>query len=185
MWEVILALLIVLISILWRMASSQRCSPKADEEERVQFLLTMLVESRWSGLTYKLLWRHRLHRGLTSADALTAMDSRAQAASAVVPPMPTSPAVDPFRPHLVHVAVPMGQRLSPSHNEWSAAPAAPLVEQPEIPAAAQIPLCPMCGSQMLRRRNRVNHGAFWGCPAWPMCQGTRRPWDTGDSPQQH
>ena len=171
MWEVLLALLIVLFSILWWMGS-RSCPPaetEAAEEDRVRFLLGLLIESRWSGLTFKLLYQHHLLRtqlpGLTNADAPTATDGRATTASAAVPPAPT-PVVDPG-----------GVRLFPPNN-------ALLQPQPEIPAAARIPSCPKCGAQMLVRRNRVNRGAFWGCPSWPMCQGTRRPWDTGDSPWQ-
>ena len=51
--------------------------------------------------------------------------------------------------------------------------------QPEIPEAVQPPNCPLCGAVMIVRRNRLNHGSFWGCLQWPMCTGTRRPWDTG------
>ena len=82
MWDILLTLLILLLSILWWRASKQPCSPVANEEERVKFLLTLLVESRWSGLTYKLLYRHRHHRGLTSADD-PLDDDRAAAVSVV------------------------------------------------------------------------------------------------------
>jgi restriction system protein len=40
------------------------------------------------------------------------------------------------------------------------------------------PLCPKCGKPMIRRvaRNGPNKGeSFWGCPAYPNCNGTRPP----------
>ena len=150
--------------------TSQACAPSAEteavEDSRVPFLLTQLIESRWSGLTYKLLYRHRHHRGLTSADDPMAAD-RAAAASVVVPPAPTSPAVD------LHV----GLRLTPPNTVQP-------VEQSEIPPTATIPRCPQCGRPMLMRRNRRNHGLFWGCVAYPRCRGTRRPRGTGDEQEQ-
>ena len=172
MLEALLALLVVAASFLLRrrMTSNAPCPPTTDEE-RVQFLLTMLVEARWSNLCWKLLWRHRHHRGHMSVVDQTAAGSRAAPASSAsataAPSTAASPAVDP-----------LGLRLFPANS-------ALLVEQPEIPPAARIPLCPDCGRPMVVRRNRVNHGAFWGCQAWPMCRGTRRPWDTGDDPQRH
>ena len=167
MWDILLPLLIVLLSILWWMASKQPCSPVTDEEERVKFLLTLLVESRWSGLTYKLLYRHRHHRGLTSADDPLVAD-RAAAASVVAPPAQTSPAV--YRQ--VVLSSSSSSRRTPPNNVQP-------VEQPEIPRTAGIPLCPQCNQPMLMRRNRRNLGLFWGCVAYPACRGTRRPGDTG------
>jgi restriction system protein len=35
------------------------------------------------------------------------------------------------------------------------------------------PACPSCGTTMIQRRNRRNGEAFWGCPAYPRCRGTR------------
>ena len=174
MWEILLTLLILLLSILWWMASNQPCSTVTDEEERVKFLLTLLVESRWSGLTYKLLYRHRHHRGLTSADDPSAAD-RAAAASGVAPTALTSPAVDR--------QVVRRRRTPPSNVQP--------VEQPEIPptiildpgastSMAAIPLCPQCNQLMRMKHNRRNGGLFWGCMAYPVCKGTRRPGDPGD-----
>ena len=40
-----------------------------------------------------------------------------------------------------------------------------------------VPSCPLCSKSMIRRQNRVNKGSFWGCQQWPMCNGTRRPWE--------
>ena len=148
------------------MASKQPCSPVTDEEERVKFLLTLLVESRWSGLTYKLLYRHRHHRGLTSAEDPLVVDSAA-AASVVARPAQTLPAVDR---QLVRSS--SSRRTLPSNVQP--------VERPEIPRTAGIPLCPQCNQPMLMRRNRRNLGLFWGCVAYPTCRGTRRPGDTGD-----
>lgn len=33
-------------------------------------------------------------------------------------------------------------------------------------------LCPKCGSPMIKRYGK--HGAFWGCSAYPACNGTRK-----------
>lgn len=38
--------------------------------------------------------------------------------------------------------------------------------------AKRVPVCPLCGVRMLRRKGK--HGAFWGCPGYPSCKGTRR-----------
>ena len=35
------------------------------------------------------------------------------------------------------------------------------------------PSCPTCGSPMVERRNRATGAAFWGCPRYPACRGTR------------
>lgn len=32
--------------------------------------------------------------------------------------------------------------------------------------------CPECGGMMLRRRNRRDGSAFWGCARFPDCRGT-------------
>jgi len=34
------------------------------------------------------------------------------------------------------------------------------------------PLCPECGSLMVIRKSKF--GAFWGCSAYPMCEGTKK-----------
>ncbi len=44
--------------------------------------------------------------------------------------------------------------------------------KPSTPAPA-IPDCPTCGTPMLKRTNRRSHEAFWGCPNYPHCRGTR------------
>lgn len=36
-----------------------------------------------------------------------------------------------------------------------------------------IPDCPSCGAPMVKRTNRRSHEAFWGCPKYPNCRGTR------------
>ena len=142
MWEILQALLILLLSILWWMANRKPCQPVTDEEERVKFLLTLLVESRWSGLSYKLLYRHRHHRALTNADDLSE-DSHAGAVSPSIPP---------------------------DNSQWDGG---------WTPRMAVIPTCPVCYLPMLMRRNRTNHGLFWGCAEFPECRGTRRLGDTG------
>jgi restriction system protein len=35
------------------------------------------------------------------------------------------------------------------------------------------PDCPNCGATMIKRTNRRSHEAFWGCPKYPSCRGTR------------
>ena len=144
MWDVILALLVLSLSTLWWVASKLRRPPVTDDEERVKFLLSLLIESRWIGLTYKLLYRHRHHhRGLTSVDDRLEVDYAT---------------------------------LAVDH----ATAASDVAQLSEIPATAVIPRCPRCNQLMLMRRNRRNHGLFWGCVTYPVCRGTRRPGDTGD-----
>ena len=161
MWKALLALLTVLLSALWWMTKPGPCSTATDEGEQVKFLLNLLVESRWSGLVYKLLYRRRHCRALTSA-AGPSTAGRTADASVRDLPMPASP--------LAHQPLPINEL------ETLGQP----VEQPEIPQAAGIPLCPECKNPMVRRRNRSNHGLLWGCMAYPTCRGTRRPWGTGD-----
>ena len=38
---------------------------------------------------------------------------------------------------------------------------------------AGAPDCPTCGAPMVKRTNRRSHEAFWGCPKYPSCRGTR------------
>ena len=40
------------------------------------------------------------------------------------------------------------------------------------PVNEDAPACPKCGQVMLVRKS--GNGEFWGCPAWPTCNGTRR-----------
>ena len=37
------------------------------------------------------------------------------------------------------------------------------------------PYCPVCGSRMRLKRPKSHQQwkAFWGCPEWPDCDGTR------------
>jgi restriction system protein len=37
----------------------------------------------------------------------------------------------------------------------------------------ETPTCPSCASVMIRRENRRTREAFWGCPSYPRCRGTR------------
>ena len=41
-------------------------------------------------------------------------------------------------------------------------------QQPDGP-----PDCPQCGTVMVKRNNRRTGDAFWGCPKYPGCRGTR------------
>lgn len=52
------------------------------------------------------------------------------------------------------------------------------VEPIPAPAAAAVTAgatlgCPKCGASMVKRTNRHSHEAFWGCPKYPSCHGTR------------
>ncbi len=38
---------------------------------------------------------------------------------------------------------------------------------------AASPDCPNCGTPMVKRANRRSREAFWGCPKYPNCRGTR------------
>lgn len=55
-------------------------------------------------------------------------------------------------------------------NTASAA-AAPTPKPPAAIVAA--PECPNCAAPMIKRTNRRSHEAFWGCPKYPSCHGTR------------
>jgi restriction system protein len=35
------------------------------------------------------------------------------------------------------------------------------------------PVCPMCGTDMVQRKNRQTKDDFWGCAKYPACRGTR------------
>ena len=51
---------------------------------------------------------------------------------------------------------------------------APITHLPQ--PAATVPVCPNCGAAMVRRtakRGANNGQAFWGCPHFPNCRGTR------------
>lgn len=37
---------------------------------------------------------------------------------------------------------------------------------------SQVPACPSCGSEMVRRTNRQNGRGFFGCSQYPRCRGT-------------
>lgn len=49
---------------------------------------------------------------------------------------------------------------------------APATFAPPRPAD-NTPTCPSCESLMIRRENRRTREAFWGCPSYPRCRGTR------------
>jgi restriction system protein len=62
----------------------------------------------------------------------------------------------------------------------SVAPQANRITAPgerEPPASSsKVPVCPQCGSIMVRRTARKGAQAgstFWGCPQFPKCRGTR------------
>jgi restriction system protein len=41
------------------------------------------------------------------------------------------------------------------------------------PISATTPDCPSCGAPMIKRANHRTREAFWGCPKYPGCRGTR------------
>jgi restriction system protein len=57
-------------------------------------------------------------------------------------------------------------------NTASASTAVPTKPKLNL-ANATIPDCPSCGASMVKRTNRHSHYAFWGCPKYPRCRGTR------------
>ena len=175
----LVTLLVCFFATLWWMASKRQektCSPcKTQTEEEVDptlFLLSLLVQSRWNMLAWKLLYHRHLRlpaaRSLLPAgswkEAPTRAKARGAAAAAAMAAKsrPTNADVPPPRGALVLTAAPM---------------------QPGIPSGALPPTCPVCEMHMVTRRNRRNGGSFWGCQQWPMCTGTRRPWDTGAAAQ--
>lgn len=44
---------------------------------------------------------------------------------------------------------------------------------PAEPSPDDAPSCPTCETTMVRRANRRTRDAFWGCPSYPRCRGTR------------
>lgn len=44
-------------------------------------------------------------------------------------------------------------------------------QQAPAPAQGDAPLCPKCDTPMVQRNS--DRGAFWGCPKYPECKGTR------------
>ena len=157
------------------MASPQPCPAVTDEEERVKFLLTLLVESRWSALVYKLLYRHRHHRALTSAAGPSVADSAAVASvvlglgqrSQYVPRGPTAPAVK--QPPAVKQRATLPNDVKPVEQLERE-----LLAPPPIASEVSVPVCPQCSQLMVMRSNRMNHGIFWGCTGYPKCRGSRR-----------
>ena len=54
----------------------------------------------------------------------------------------------------------------------NAPPAEPVLPPPSR-NSAPVASCPRCGAAMVQRTNRRTGSAFWGCPAYPACRGTR------------
>ena len=173
----LLTLLAAFLGTLWLAWRTQSRAPRSavtedegvfweDEAEIVKFLLTRLIESRWSGITFKLLYRHRHYHGLMSADTPPTGD-RAEAARAQVP-------------ELVSTAVARGRAAASSmgYPPISSAGIAPFrLPENDLLRPINIPTCPYCRKPMVARRNRTNAGRFWGCSEYPYCRGTRRPHD--------
>jgi hypothetical protein len=63
------------------------------------------------------------------------------------------------------------QRLNPKYRK----PKEPIKTEPK-------PYCPKCASVMVLRRPKANQNwaAFWGCPNYPNCDGTRRILENGE-----
>lgn len=45
-------------------------------------------------------------------------------------------------------------------------------EEPEPETVSDAPTCPVCNKSMVKRKGAK--GAFWGCPGYPECKGTRQ-----------
>jgi hypothetical protein len=54
--------------------------------------------------------------------------------------------------------------------------------QHAVTLSETMPLCPACGTAMVRRTRRADGAAFWGCPAFPACRGTRPLVDAASPP---
>ena len=50
---------------------------------------------------------------------------------------------------------------------------APHIESASSAPTDEAPMCPKCGSAMVRRSNRRAGNQFWGCKQFPACRGTR------------
>ena len=160
MWGVVVALLAVLLGALWWLVKPGPCSIPTGEGEQVKLLLDLLVESRWHGLVYKLLYRCRHCRARMSSAGPSAAGRPARAG--IEDPLAAAWSLT-HQPLPSNVLETLGQPI----------------EQPEIPLAAVIPLCPECERPMIRRGCRSDQGLFWGCVAYLACRGIRRPGGTG------
>lgn len=55
----------------------------------------------------------------------------------------------------------------------NSAPAAAAPNPKPTAASVAAPNCPNCGTPMIKRTNHRSGIAFWGCPKYPTCRGTR------------
>ena len=178
-------LLACFLGALWYMSSglrSKSCSPREPQMEAdpTRFLLTLLVQSRWIMMAWKLMFKHRLrlHRGQLPSGPEVTPPSRARTrGAAAMASMPGFTSAD--------APAPQGTRAASADASQPTPPPRvdPVHVQPEIPNNELLARCPTCGSVMIVRRNHHTHGSFWGCPQWPMCKGTHSPWDLGDAGQ--
>lgn len=60
-----------------------------------------------------------------------------------------------------------------AHATVSTTPAHAERANRSAPLSSAVPVCPRCGADMKQRANRNTGHAFWGCPAYPSCRGTR------------
>lgn len=58
-------------------------------------------------------------------------------------------------------------------NPTGFATMAPHIESASPAPTNEAPMCPKCSAGMVRRTNRRNGKAFWGCSSYPQCNGTR------------
>ena len=142
-------------------------------------LRSQLLQARWNALTWKLLQTRsspgtstRPQPTPTRADAPGTGGAPGAAGRGTAHCGAPTPRPRPLGPATTH---------SPATSARRRGPQASPIHQPGIPNPARILHCPLCEATMVIRQNSVNHGLFWGCPHWPMCKGTRRPWDQGEA----
>ena len=188
MWDILLVLFAgLLIGVCWRTPRKKECPEKAEkaEEDRVlnyqvKFLLKLVIETRWTGLTYKYLFRNRLQfhdpisagSQLTDIPAATASTVRRRAAKSKAASSKGSSS-DPPAPPLEQSPEP----LTPKPKTLPAPKKAPPPPPPGWSPPPRGPPCPRCEHKMVMRRNARNGGFFWGCLRYPDCRGTRRAHD--------
>jgi restriction system protein len=123
-------------------------------------------------------WRSRRVRASTVREMWGLVDHHQADAVHIV-------CIGDFTPDAAHFArgkpieLVTGERLLELVREVQSVPAAtPTARDQRVdpamqPAPPTIPACPNCGESMLQRHNRQTGMAFWGCPTYPRCKGTR------------
>ena len=189
MWDILLVLFAgLLIGVCWRTPRKKECPEKAEkaEEDRVlnqqvKFLLQLVIETRWTGLTYKYLFRNRLRlhdpicagSQLTDIPAETASTVRRRAAkSKAIVVIPKGSSSDQWC--LDAHAQQSPEPLTPKPKTLPAPKKAPPPPPPGWSPPPRVPPCPRCEHKMAMKRNARTGGLFWGCVRYPDCRGTRR-----------